>query len=184
MEELGKYGPAMLALPNQKWRDTAIAFIEGGGASRGRGDKGYISAIRAAGWTGTPMSLQVTASRLFSDGRMQAAIQEEARKRTVTLLPMAIAAHTEIMNDKDHKDRLAAARSVMDRAGLHAVTEERKVLEISFGPEQIKRAVMLAKRMNIPLAQLVGPRAAALATPEGVELEGAQEAEFEEVADE
>lgn len=174
-----KLGEAMQALPNDKWRRAVIAYIEGGGGTLGRADKGYTTALRAAGFRGTAGSLRVSAHRFFQDARVQAALQEEARRRLVTLLPSALRAHEQIMADPSHKDRLQAARSVMDRGGLHVVTEEKKTLEITFGPAERARAVMLARRLNIPLDQLVGVRAA-----KQIAAQPAQDAEFEEAADE
>lgn len=154
MDELGKLGPAMQALPNDRWRDACVAFVEGGAYGS---DHGYTDAIKKAGFEGTPNSLRVTAHRIFHDHRMQAAVQEEARKRLTGLVPLAIRAHREIMEDPFHKDRAVAAKSIFDRAGLHVVTEHRENIGVVFSVEQKQRAVLLAKRLGIPLDKLVGP---------------------------
>lgn len=162
MEDFGKIGPKMAALPNDRWRTACLAYLEGRkNPSGGNANKGYIDAIKQAGYEGTDNSLYVTASRMFHDDRMMAAIQEQARGMMVNLLPLAVEAITSIVGDPQHKDRLAAAKTIADRTGLHAVTESRTVAEVEITPEKLQRAQMLAKRMGVPLDTLIGTRLAA-----------------------
>src|SRR5712692_4219150 len=105
MSEPAKYGPAMMALPNDRWRAACVAFVQGAGKGA-RNNYGYTEAIVAAGFEGTQGSLWVTAHKMFHDFRMQAAIQEEARKAMVGLIPMARHAVEEIVQTAGHKDQL------------------------------------------------------------------------------
>ena len=168
MENEGKMGPKMLALPNERWRSFAIAFVEGGTGNA-------TAALKATGCVGTEVALRVNAHHMRHDIRMQEAIQEEAKKRMVSLLPIALQVHTDVMKDPEHKDRLNAARSVLDRAGLHTVTEEKKSLEVTFNTDQIARARSLAVRLGVPLEKLIGSRLSIPAPVEQIE-----DAEFED----
>ena len=177
MEDFGKLGPKMAALPNDRWRTACLAYLEGRRNPKGGNhNKGYVDALIAAGYEGTPGSLYVAASRMFHDDRMLAAIQEQARGMMVNLLPMAMEAIADVVSDPQHKDRLAAAKTIADRTGLHAVTETRTVAEVEITPEKLQRARMLAQRMGVPLDTLIGTRLAAK-----VEAETTTDAEYVEI---
>lgn len=165
-EETAKLGPKMCNLPNDQWRSFVIAYV-----SSGTGNA--TAALKQAGREGTPVSLRVAAHHLLHDTRVQEAIQEEARKRLVSFLPLAINVHKEIMQDAGHKDRLNAAAGILNRAGLHVVTEEKRTVEVTFNPEQLARAKVLSARLGVPLEKLVGSRLA-IAGPK------IEDAEFEE----
>lgn len=186
---MGKFGPKMLALPNDRWRRAVVAFLEGGRKNYGQGkgghnSLGYTAAYLAAGFTATtPSSRSVNAHKLFHDVRIQDAIVEEAKRRAVLCLPMAIDAHVDILADPQHKDRLNAARSIMDRAGLHIVREEHRSVAVTMTAGDRARAVMLSERLGIPLDKLVGNRLAKqIEAP--TEEPMVTDAEFEEVEDE
>lgn len=172
------WGPKMAALPNDRWRRFVIALLDGT-TSDGHGSKGHTAALKRAGWRGTPESLRVTAYRLSHDVRVQEAIQEEARKRLSFGLPMALNAIEEIVADPQHKDRLAAAKAVMDRAGLNEVAESHHTVEfIANDPAVLERVRQLAARTGVPVEKLIG-RTAALALKPAP----AEDAEFEEIAE-
>ena len=178
MEPKAKLGPKMKALPNDLWRATVVEYVEGGVDSNGgNASRGYVAAMRRAGW-GEKMkdaSMRAYSARLFHDTRFQEAIVEEAKRRLITDLPSALEIQRQIMRTPGHKDAFAAARSIQDRAGLHAVVEERHIHEVTF---DAPRAVMLAKRLGIPLDKFVGQRAAARIAHGTI-----VDAEFEEIED-
>lgn len=158
MSDDPKYGPAMKALPNDRWRAACIAFVTGPGSHHG--NKGYAAAAQAAGYEGNQNVLNVQGHRMFHDHRMQAAIQEEFRKTMVGMLPIAKRAVEEIVMTPGDKDRLAAAKTILDRAGVHEVREERVHQEVTVSVEFQQRAVLLAKRMGLPIEKLLGHRLA------------------------
>ena len=112
-EEWGELGPAMRALPNNRWR----AFVEfyllekpGYGAQ--------ANAARRAGFgapKSTPLSLTQTASRLMRDDRMIAAIAEEARKMLRGGAPDAVKALLSLVRDPKHKDHARGIALVLAR---------------------------------------------------------------------
>jgi hypothetical protein len=67
------------------------------------------------GGTGSVDTMKRVAFSIFHDPRMLAALHEVGQKRLKVGVPDAIAAVFEIIGDKKHKDRLAAARMVLDR---------------------------------------------------------------------
>jgi hypothetical protein len=156
--DFGKLGPAMKALPNDRWRAACIAFVTGPSASHGH--KGYIEAVIAAGFEGARESLRVQAHRMFHDYRMQAAVIEEARKTMVGMVPVARAAVQEISQTPGDPQRLAAAKTILDRAGVHEVREERITQEVTVSVEFQQRAVLMAQRMGLPIEKLLGHRLA------------------------
>lgn len=181
MEQTGnrakpKWGPKMLALPNDRWRRFVEVWLEMGTAGGG-----YTGAARAAGFKGADTSLKVTAYRLAHDFRIQEAIQEEARKRLNSLVPGALEAMGDILGEKKHKDRALIAKTVLDRTGLHEVAETKHTIEfIGNDPAMLERARQLALRLNMPVEKLLGSslaRGLPAPTPELV----AVEAEYEEV---
>lgn len=165
MDTDGDMGPAMLALPNDKWRGVVRAFVHGGGGSKGRTDKGYSTALRAAGYEGTDGAIAVAASRMFSDARLKAAIVEEAQAAMIADIPIALEGQREILADPGHKDRASMIKSVFDRTGLHAVVEERITHEVEVSPQSVERAKQIAQKMGISLAALLGHRIAAQVDP-------------------
>jgi hypothetical protein len=117
----------MKALPNDKWRAACIARFE----VRSNSD-----AIRLGGFgnpegTTTNSNLARIAYGIFHDERMLAALHEEGLKRLKSGAPDAIAAVYEILGDRDHKDRLAAARVALSYAhpqeSLNRLVVEHKV---------------------------------------------------------
>jgi hypothetical protein len=112
-EDWGQLGPAMRALPNNRWR----AFVEfyllekpGYGAQ--------VNAARRAGFgtaKTTPLNMARTASRLVRDERMVGAIAEEARKIVRSGAPEAAKALLELVRNSEHKDHARGIAMVLAR---------------------------------------------------------------------
>ena len=111
-EDESDLGPAMLACSKQE-RIFVRALFEKPGHGAG------ARAARAAGYgskggaTNTPAR---SANRLFNRPRVIAAIAELTGQSLRSDGPMAVHVTREIMADKNHKDRLKAARTVFERA--------------------------------------------------------------------
>jgi hypothetical protein len=111
-EDWGQLGPAMKALPNDKWR----AFVEFYILDPGRGAQ--ARAARRAGFgkvNAKPINMANTASRLMRDERMIAAISEEARKLVRAGAPEAARALLGMVRNPDHKDHARAVAMLLDR---------------------------------------------------------------------
>ena len=111
-EDESDLGPAMLGCSKQE-RIFVRALFEKPGHGAG------ARAARAAGYggeggaTNTPAR---SANRLFNRPRVIAAIGELTGQLLRSEAPMAVKTVKEIMRDTTHKDRLKAARTVIERA--------------------------------------------------------------------
>jgi hypothetical protein len=150
-----KHGRKMLALPSNRMRRFVLALLV-------QGSRNQTRAYEAAGYTGTPESLRVGASRLAHDQRIQAALQEEAARRATGLLPLAMHVVEGILEDETAKaaDRLKVAFGIMDRAGLRTPREDQPTVGLAGDAETLTRIKRLAERCGIPLRQLLGDRLA------------------------
>lgn len=159
-------GPAMLAL-SQPMRRFVIALLE-------TGTDNYSRAALMAGYSQgrDGANARVMGSRLAHNTKVQAAIQEEARRRLGSMLVMATSVLGEIMQNKQNKanDRLKAAELVMNRAGLHAMTESKQTVELiaATDKEGIARIRQLAETMGMDPDKLLG--AAGIVDAEFMEL--------------
>jgi hypothetical protein len=112
-EDFGQLGPAMKALPNDKWRAFVRALVTD--------TKGYGAITRAARAAGfgkantRPSSLSKQAYDLSRDERIIAAIAEESRKVIRVGHPEAVAALFSIVRDPAHRDHARAVAMVIDR---------------------------------------------------------------------
>jgi hypothetical protein len=109
----GQLGPAMRALPNNRWR----AFVEFYLLEK-PGHGAQTSAARRAGFGNgktTPLNMARIASRLMRDDRMVAAIAEEARKIVRGGAPEAAKALLALVRDPEHKDHARGIAMVLAR---------------------------------------------------------------------
>ena len=112
-DDWGQLGPAMRALPNNKWRAFVEFFLL---EKPGRGAQ--TRAARRAGF-GRPNSRALTLARisfrLMSDDRIIAAIAEESRKMLRAGAPEAVKALLELIRNPEHKDHARAIGMIVDR---------------------------------------------------------------------
>jgi hypothetical protein len=112
-EEFGRLGPAMKALPNDKWRAFVRALVTD--------TKGYGAITRSARAAGfgkantRPSSLSKQAHDLSRDDRVIAAIAEESRKVIRVGHPEAVTALFSMVRDPAHRDHARAVAMVIDR---------------------------------------------------------------------
>ena len=156
-----RLGPKMNALvPKRR------AFVQ---ALMNQGTRNATQAAAAAGYSQVSNeSLRVQASNLMHDDAVQEAIQEEAKRRITTMLPLALETVAAIMENPQEggATRLKAATTVMDRTGVHAVSERITREEpLERDPDQIKRIMGLAQVLGLPIEQLLGARLAQHPTP-------------------
>ena len=111
-ETWGELGPAMRALPNERWRNFVrhlVADPKHGAITR---------AARAAGWGKSNTKAQTLSKQAWAmsrDERVIAAIAEESRKVIRVGHPEAVAALFSVIRDPQHRDRMRAVAAVLDR---------------------------------------------------------------------
>ena len=112
-QEWGELGPAMKALPNDRWRAFVDCYLL---EKPGRGAQ--ANAARKAGF-GNPktsaLSMTQIAWRMLRDERIVAAIAEELRKMLRAGAPEAVKALQNIIRDPSHKDHGRAIGIVLSR---------------------------------------------------------------------
>jgi hypothetical protein len=133
-EDWGELGPAMKALPNNRWR----AFVEfylleppGYGAQ--------TRAARRAGF-GTdrtkPLYMARMASRLVHDSRIQSAIAEESRLMLRAGAPEAVKALQNLVRNPEHKDHVRAVAMVLARTDPEIQQHDMNVVHRIIDPDQ------------------------------------------------
>lgn len=113
----GKLGPCMQALTDRQ-RKFVYAMLD-------TGQVNHTACARVAGYQGDEDTMKVTAHRLAHDEKIQAAIQEEARKMMGAAQLVATAHLVLIATNPAHKDQLSAIKELMNRSGLAAATEHK-----------------------------------------------------------
>jgi hypothetical protein len=118
-EDIGELGPAMRALPNDRWR-AFVSFYVFGTITNSRKNNFGVQAesARKAGFGGPktkPSAMAHIAWRIMSDDRMIAAIAEESRKLLRSGAPEAVKAARNGVHDPTHKDHARFVAMVLDR---------------------------------------------------------------------
>jgi hypothetical protein len=130
----GDFGPAMKALPNDKWRAFVEFYLL---EEPGRGAQ--TNAARRAGF-GSPRSKPIDMAhigwRLMRDERMQAAIAEEARKLLRGSAPEAAKALIELVRNKDHKDHARGIAMVLARTDPEITRHDMNITHRVIDPDQ------------------------------------------------
>jgi hypothetical protein len=153
-EDWGQLGPAMRALPSNKWR----AFVEfylleepGYGAQ--------ASAARLAGFgkpKTTPLNMARIASRLMRDDRMIAAIGEESKKIVRGGAPEAAKALLALVRDPAHKDHARAIGMVLARTDPETTVQNLNITHKILDPDQEAIEKLRALRsLGTPRAKLL-----------------------------
>ena len=130
----GEPGPAMKALPNDKWRAFVEFYLL---ENPGRGAQ--TNAARRAGF-GSPRSKPIDMAhigwRLMRDERMQAAIAEEARKLLRGSAPEAAKALVELIRNPDHKDHARAIGMMLARTDPEITRHDMNITHRVIDPDQ------------------------------------------------
>jgi hypothetical protein len=114
-ESWGELGPAMKALPNEKWRDFVRYLVRDpahGGITRSYVKAGFGKHSRP---TSPRLNLSKSAFKLCADVRIINAIAEESRKVLRIGHPEAVNALYAMIRDPEHKDHARAVAMVLDR---------------------------------------------------------------------
>ncbi len=162
-------GPAMRALPNDKWRAFVMACLNMGVGVNN------TEAMRIAGFhdSGDAANggLKVYAHKLAHDPRVQAAIQEEGRKKirfgtmqatavlmdAMTAMKTVVGKNGETFEEPDWKVRISSANSLLDRGGLHALSEHHvTVTNTKSREEKLMEVAKLARMLGKDPRELLG----------------------------
>lgn len=157
-----KYGPKMAKLTPMR-RAFVLNIMA-------QGDRNATRAAKDAGYSEvSPGSLRVQAHNLWHNEDIQEAIHEEATRRLKGLLPMAVNTIATIMENPQEGGavRLKAAHGVMDRAGIHAVTEKISTPgDLAGNPDRVKRIMALAHALRgVPLEKFLSDHLTARPQP-------------------
>lgn len=147
-------GPAMKALPNDRWRTFVLHYcsshntVEAYTIAFNHPEPEKRDACRANG------------CRLLHDERVQEAVREVAQRQLRTLAPLAVKVFEDVARNPQVApgDRVRAAQAIADRTGLHAVTETVKTTRIGQDPNQNIRIADMAKALGIDVSVLLGRR--------------------------
>ena len=139
-----KLGPCMKAL-SESHRLFVLSLLDQGTRLN------LTNAYKSAGYEACGVAARVGAHRLGHDPRIQAALLEESRKRTQLGTVAATAYLLEVIQDGevDTRERLKAAGMILDRGGMHSLTEHR--VEISHNDNRLEKILRVAE-----LARLTG----------------------------
>lgn len=108
-------GPKMLALKTDAQRKFALLMA--------CGETSATQAAKDAGYSPTGDGPRVQAATLMRNPAVLEAIEETARKVFRGLIPLAIRAARDILEDKSHPARARMAETILDRTGYSAKTE-------------------------------------------------------------
>ncbi len=149
-----EFGPAMMALPSDKWRNFALYYVLEGCSG--------AEAVRKVGFC-KPDSSDLTrtkqAYRLTSDSRMQSAILELGRKYLSSLVADSIKTLREVMADPTARnaDRVKAAAVVLDRTlPAHTVMDvnHHHIVDIDHAKAALE-SLRFLKSMQVPREVLI-----------------------------
>lgn len=119
--EIERFGPAMLVLGDRQ-RKFVLALLN-------QKKPNYASAARVAGYSDTKEGAKVRGHHLAHDGRVIAALHEEAKKRFRLLGWLGVKGLADIAADPKHPDHYRANKDLADRFGFMAAQEHHVVHE-------------------------------------------------------
>lgn len=130
--------------------------------------KAYMQAFPAAGY----QTANVDGPRLAHDERVLEAFHEEAQRRIRSGVALASSVLVEIAGDVTHKDRLKAVSMILNRAGLHELSEHKVTVERPTDEVEIKqRIVALAKELGLDPKVFLGHNTAVPMLPPVIDAE-------------
>lgn len=156
-EDRGQFGPAMSAL-TERQRAFVCHYFE---FPRKHGAGTYAAV--AAGYGNNRASSAAIAYQLLGDEKIQRAIEEESRKRIVTLGPLAVRALKKLLETPSSRDHGRALGIVMDR-----IAPQSSTLEVNVKGE-VKMTAAQTADVLARIEQLCSKFAVALPAPKTIE---------------
>jgi hypothetical protein len=133
-----------LSLKERTFVDRYLAL----GGKHGAGKKAAQLAGYPTSWSG------IAAHRLLRRPRVMRAIEEESKRLVRALGPQAIQVIKEILDDREHKDRLKAARTVLERVDPAFVGfqhQHRVDVVAESGLERSLRLLRMLRELKVPI---------------------------------
>jgi phage terminase small subunit len=152
-EDLGKDGPAVRALPNQRWRDFVYHYV-----TQRPGHGALTNAARLAGFgkDSTAATLSKIAWQLSHDERMIAAIAEVSRAIVRRGAPEAVNALLEMVRNAEHRDHARAVNMVLARTdpevSRHDISVTHKVIDED---EEAREELRALRALGTPREKLI-----------------------------
>ena len=118
------------------------------GGERGAGTKAAQLAGYSASWSA------IAAHRMLRRPRVMRAIEEESKRLVRALGPQAIKVIKEILDDREHKDRLKAARTVLERIDptfLGVQHQHHVDVAVESGVETAVRMLRVMRELRVPI---------------------------------
>jgi hypothetical protein len=147
---LPEYGPAMLAL-NLRHRRFVVMLFDRPGIPA-------VTALKLAGYKGKDASAQKQSYRLMHNPDVMAAIKEYAAVADTHQIPAATGAYRDILNNPKSRDRLTAAKHVMERAGLGPSRESHVTVTHQFDRNDLLSKIAGLLERNTPALIPAPPR--------------------------
>ena len=147
-EDPTEFGPAMLALRNDRLRRFVLEVMKYGSTNYGR-------AALAAGYP------EEYGARLAHQTPIQEALQEESKRRLGASLPMAASVLIELCENPTvaARDRAKIAANLLDRGGLGIKTEHTVKVEHRLDEEGLKAQISaMAQELGMDPAVFLGGR--------------------------
>jgi predicted protein tyrosine phosphatase len=132
-QDFGNWGPAMRALPNDRWREFVYRLV------REKPRKGaLVAAARAAGFckNSTPAIAAKLAWKMAHDERAVAAITEESRKILRVAFPEGTNALLNLVRDPTHKEHGRAIALLLERTFPAETRHHVEVIHKTIDPDE------------------------------------------------
>lgn len=167
-------GPKMRALTPLQ-RNFVICLSQ-------RATRNNTDALRAAGYQGQLVKQHAYA--LAHNEKVQEALIEENRRRVKNMVPAAVEELAALLDNPQlgATEKLKVITTVLDRAGMHAISESKTTVEhIGQDNDLLKASASLAATLGLDLSALIGARLAAREKAKKPEQIEATDADYEEV---
>jgi hypothetical protein len=152
-EDWGRDGPAVRALPNQRWRDFVYHYV-----TQPPGHGALTNAARLAGFSqgSTPTQLAKRAWQISHDERMIAAIAEVSRAIVRRCAPEATNALLELVRNPEHRDHARGIAMILARTDPEVARHDINVIHKVLDPDQEALEELRALRqLDTPRAKLL-----------------------------
>jgi hypothetical protein len=140
------YGPAMSELPplQQRWVELMVL----------QPNVAHYKNLIQAGYQGREATAGTLCCNWLKKQVVRDALIEASRARIQHIVPDAVKALEEVINDPKHPHRTKATVALLDRAGLHAVSESKQTITHIHSDDELKQK-LIAIASKIDLSRLL-----------------------------
>lgn len=142
-------GPAMRKLTPRRRAFVLAALVTG--------EQKFTNLAKMAGFQGSDETLRAYGHKLAHSDDIIEASREESQRRMQSATIMATSQLVSIAADAGRKDQLKAIEMILNRTGLHAITESHAVVEHkSSNASTVKQIVDMCQKLGIDPRKLLG----------------------------